>query len=149
MDPEDILNSYYGKPKDYLNMGQNWGAAVFTDASPAFNNVAAASTQNSVSEPSFMQMLTGYTDTQGNKINGIGGLGLGVAQGIGNIYMGMQDYGMKKKMFKQSQENFNRQFAAQKNLTNSRLEDRQNARLAANPSAYMSTAEYMQKYGVK
>lgn len=80
---------------------------------------------------------------------GWGGLALGAAQGIGNMYMGMQQYGLMKDAFENSKQQFERQFEAQKNLTNSRLEDRQKARVASNSSAYESPDSYMTKYGVK
>ena len=101
------------------------------------------------STPSFMQGLTGYTDQNGLKTNGWGGAALGLGQGLMQGYQGMQQYGMAKKAFKEGQRQYNQNYAAQKQLTNSNLEDRQRARVASNSGAYQSVSEYMEKHGIK
>jgi hypothetical protein len=53
------------------------------------------------------------------------------------------------RCLKESKKQFSQQFGAQKQLTNSRLEDRQKARIASNPGAYESVGSYMGRYGVK
>lgn len=80
---------------------------------------------------------------------GWGGLALGAAQGIGNAWMGMKQYGLAQDMFKENKRQYNQNYAAQKSMTNSRLSDRQHARVASNPGAYQSEAEYMNQYRIK
>lgn len=80
---------------------------------------------------------------------GWGGLALGAAGGAANLFMGMQQYGMAKDALSQAKDQFNKNYAAQQTTTNSALSDRQNARNAANPGAYQSTADYMAQNGIK
>lgn len=73
---------------------------------------------------------------------------MGVAQGIGNAYMGMKQYGLAEDALKEQKRQFNLNYQNQRKLTNSMLEDRQRARLASNPTAYQSVGDYMKQYGV-
>lgn len=96
------------------------------------------------------KFLFGSKDTQtGIQSNGAAGSILGVAQGFGNAYMGMQQFGLAKKALAQSKEQFERNYAAQRTTTNASLEDRQRARVASNAGAYQSVGEYMAKNGVR
>lgn len=79
---------------------------------------------------------------------GWGGAALGLAQGLGNAWMGMKQYGLAKDQLAQSKKQFELNFGAQKKITNSALEDRQRARVASNPGAYESVGEYMKKNGI-
>lgn len=88
------------------------------------------------------------TDAAGIKSQGWLAPTMGVAQGIGNAYMGMRQYGLAEDALKEQQRQFNVNFEAQRKMTNSMLEDRQRSRVAANPGAYQSVGDYMQKYGV-
>ena len=94
--------------------------------------------------------------------DGWGNLALGGASMLGNLFMGMKQYGLAKDTLNFNKEQFWKQYEAQKNLTNSQLEDRQRARLAAdtvrgangesvaNPNSnYRSASDYMNRYGVK
>lgn len=80
--------------------------------------------------------------------NNYGGLLLGGLQTGANLFMGMKQYGMAKKAFDESKRQFELNYGAQKKLTNARLEDRQLARLAADPNRYKSVDEYMKQNGV-
>lgn len=90
---------------------------------------------------SFLQQK--YAD--GSTGGGYGSVGLGVLQGLGSAYMGMKQYSLAKDSLKQSKEQFNRNYDAQKTTTNASLEDRQAARVASNPSGYQSVGDYMNK----
>lgn len=79
---------------------------------------------------------------------GWGGMALQGASSLANLYMGMKQYGLAKDQLAFQKDSFNKQFEVNKNLTNSRLEDRQNRRVLENPNA-TSAAEYMSKWGVK
>lgn len=97
--------------------------------------------------PGFMGGILGRTDPDGTKHAGWGGLALGAASGIGNAYLGMKQYGLAKDSLKENKRQFNQNFGAQQKMTNSRLEDRQNARNAAS-GGQQDTASYMKKWGV-
>lgn len=79
---------------------------------------------------------------------GWGGLALGAAQGLGNAFMGMKQYGLAKKTLKENKRQFQENFNAQKKTTNASLEDRQRARVAANSGGYESVGDYMNKYRI-
>lgn len=88
-------------------------------------------------------------NTDGTTSGGYGQAALGVLQGVGGLYLGMQQYNLAKDSLAFQKDSFNRQFDVNKNLTNSRLEDRQRARVAANSGAYQSVGDYMNQNGVK
>lgn len=74
---------------------------------------------------------------------------LSVAQtGLG-AYFGMKNYGLAKKQFAAAQDQFGKEYEAQRSLTNSQLADRQAARVASNPGAYQSVGDYMGQYAIK
>lgn len=68
--------------------------------------------------------------------------------GLSDIYFGLKQYGLAKDQFRENRRQFNLNFDAQRNLTNSQLEDRQKARVASNPGRYESVSSYMNKYKV-
>ena len=77
-------------------------------------------------------------------------------QGAGALmsgFLGMKQYGLSKKVFENNKQQFERNFDAQKGVTNSQLSDRQDRRNADARANGMtgttSTADYMAKWGVK
>lgn len=96
-----------------------------------------------------MQSLLGFTSDQGVQQQGWGGLALGAAQGIGNAFMGMRQYGLAKDALKENKRQYNQNFAAQRQTVNSQLEDRLRARVASNAGAYQSVGKYMDKNRIK
>ncbi len=88
------------------------------------------------------------TDTNGIKTQGWGGLALSGLQGLGNSYMGMKQYGLAEDALKEQKRQFNINYEAQRKMTNAQLSDRQRARVASNPGAYASEAEYMKQWGI-
>ena len=118
-------------------------------AQPGFSNLASGGGGVATAEPSFLDGMLGFTDSStGLKNQGWGGLALGAAQGLGNAWMGMKQYGLAEDAFEESKRQFGLNYEAQKKLTNSQLADRQRARVASNPNGYQSEAEYMAQYGV-
>ena len=93
--------------------------------------------------PSF---LDGFLGTPGKQ--GWGGLAIGTAGGIGNLFMGMQQYGLAKQALATTKEQLNRNYEAQKVTTNAEMQDRQRARVASNPGAYVSVSDYMKQNGI-
>lgn len=79
---------------------------------------------------------------------GYGSFALQGASALANLYMGMKQYGLAKDQLSFQKDSFNKQYAANQSLTNSRLEDRQARRVLENPNA-TGVAEYMSKWGVK
>jgi hypothetical protein len=88
-------------------------------------------------------------NTDGTMSQGWGGLALGGAQALGSLYMGMKQYGLAKDTLAANKAQFERNFEAQRRTTNTALEDRQRARVAANPGAYQSVGDYMNQNEVR
>jgi len=85
---------------------------------------------------------TGITGTRDDP--GWGNMALGAAGGAFNAWMGMKQYGLAKDTLEQNKQ----QFGAQQKMANSRMADRQAARVANNPGAYQSVGDYMKKNGI-
>lgn len=90
----------------------------------------------------------GYKDKDGNQFQGWGMPVINTAFGLGNLYLALKNYGIAKDTLKSQKDAFNKNYAAQRNLINSSLEDRQRRRVQENPNA-MPVDQYMAKYGVK
>lgn len=145
-----------------LNFGSSYGSP-YTGLGD-FSNIAKDQASNYMSSPTgfgasndsggmlggLSGWLFGSKDLKtGISSNGAAGSILGVAQGLGNAYMGMQQFGLAKKALAQSKEQFNKNYEAQRTTTNASLEDRQRARVASNAGAYESVGAYMNKNGIK
>lgn len=123
-------------------MGATGNDAMYS-ANPLFNQGGQAG--GGGYEPGFMDKMTGYTDAEGLQHNGWGGLALGAGQGIMGGWMGMQQLNQAKDQLGESKRQFNKNFEANRSTTNTRLEDRQKARVASNAGAYESVGNYMNK----
>lgn len=121
----DLLETFYNSPDS------------FNDTGSLLKNLTSPDNQN---------LGTDW----GGLFKDYGGLALGAAQGLGSLFMGMKQYGLSKDILNENKRQYDQNYTAQRDLTNARLEDRQKARIAADPTAnYRSVAEYMSKYGVK
>lgn len=157
-------------PNDLSNLGINWGpfGTLDTPAIPTFSQPAVP--QDWFSElmagppvsamgggPSIPQHgATGpFSGGGGNwwdgatGPNGWGGLALGAAGGLASTIMGMKQYGLAKKTLAENKRQFQLNYDAQKQTTNTRLEDRQRARVASNAGAYQSVGDYMGTNGIR
>lgn len=94
---------------------------------------------------SFLGGMLDQTDANGNVQQGWGGLALDGAQALGGAYMGYKQLQIAKNSLRESRRQFNLNFGAQQQTTNAAIEDRQRARVAANPGAYESVGSYMNK----
>lgn len=74
---------------------------------------------------------------------------LGAGSALVNAFMGMKQYGLYKDQLAESKRQFGLNYDAQRQSTNTALEDRQTARVASNPGAYQSVGTYMQANGIK
>ena len=155
----------YGMNADYLSLG-NYGNPLITqnqvqpfsfkapNTSPV-QMAYAAGTPNvpSVGEPGSdfwsMKSMLGGKNADGSVDMGWGGMALGAAQGLGNAYMAMKQYGLAKDSLAENKRQFQLNYDAQKSTTNSALEDRQRARVASNAGAYQSVGDYMDKNGIR
>ena len=77
------------------------------------------------------------------------GLGIDTVNSVMSAINGHRAYSLGKRQLTAQTDQFNRQFAAQRGLVNSQLADRQDWRNRNMPNQYLSTADYMDKYGVK
>lgn len=124
-----------------------WGATEPAIGSGTFGGIAT-NMSAPVGTPNqsglFSSFLQGKNQ-DGSSYGGYGQAGLGLLQGVGSMYMGMKQYGLAKDQLAFGKEQFNKNYAAQRTTTNTALEDRQAARVAANPGAYQSVGDYMNK----
>lgn len=81
--------------------------------------------------------------------NGWGELALNAAGGLASTFLGMKQYGLAKQTLAENKRQFQLNYDAQKRTTNTRLEDRQRARVASNANAYQSVGDYMATNGIK
>ena len=135
------------------NLGAGWGSQpVNSDAlgylSSVQSNPLTQATSSGWMSNDFMKGMLGGKDASGMQMQGWGMPALSAVQGIGNAWMGMKQYGLAKDQFNFTKEQFAKNFGAQQKLTNSRLEDRQRARIASNPGAYQSVGTYMKENGI-
>lgn len=84
-----------------------------------------------------------------NGQQGWGNMALGALQGIGGAYMGMKQYGLARDALAQSQAQFDKNYNAQRQTTNTQLEDRQRARVAATDGRAESVDSYMDRNRIK
>lgn len=115
----------------------------FTSSANSFN---AAPINTPTGSGSFLDsILGGMGDMSGLQM---GQLGLGGVNSLLQGYLGFQNLGLAKKQYQSQLDQFNKQWDANKKLTNASLADRQAARVASNPNAYQSVDDYMKKYGI-
>lgn len=136
-DPE--VTDYFSQP-----VAQPSWSASFTKPAPSMNSLPSV---NNMSPPSFLDGLLGKDGKQG-----WGDLALGAAKAGLGAFIGMKQYGLAKKQFEFQKDAWNKEYEVNKNLTNERLETRQNRRIAESGATGMKfddTASYMSKYGVK
>lgn len=125
----------------------NWWIGNGTTNSNAFGaNALTKSFTEPAADPTWLQKI-GFTGDKNGA--GWGGLALGAIQGGANIFMGMKQYGMAKDALAQAKDQYDRNYAAQKTTTNAMMEDRQRARIASSPGAYVSVDQYMAQNGIK
>ena len=121
------------------NPTMNFGYGV---SAPAANAVVPPAAVNAPLTWTDLDFWTGGIDkATGQRFNGVGGLALGGLQGLGNLYMGMQQYGLARDQLQFSKDAFNKNYGAQKTTTNNQIRSRNFARNAANPGMYQNMTE--------
>ena len=120
----------------------DWAKQAMIEArGPNFNSGATNMSGPGVTDKSFWESATGP--------NGWGNLALGAASGLASTFLGMKQYGLAKQTLAENKRQFQLNYDAQKQTTNTRLEDRQRARVASNAGAYQSVGAYMGANGIK
>ena len=78
-------------------------------------------------------------DASGATSGGWLGAGMGIAQGLGSMYLGMKNYGLQKDQLAFGKEQFNKNYSAQKTMTNNNINARNRANQAALGTQYASS----------
>lgn len=115
---------------------------------PAFENpnvVFADLPQGGPTPPGFASKLRDFNSQYGSTITG----GLQAAAGLWGAFNGMQQTKLAKQQMANSLNQWNKNYANQVATYNTRLEDRQNARVAAQGANQQDTASYMAKNRLK
>ena len=137
------LNTY--NPNNLVLFGGNYKSPGMEAWSPALekSNVVFANTLQG--DPGLANKFRDFNSQYGSTIMG----GLQAAGGLWGAYNGMQQTKLAKQQMANSLDQWNKNYANQVASYNTRLEDRQRARVSANPDAYESVDSYMQKNRLK
>lgn len=144
-------------PEQYSSMG-TWGSPDVPDPlntlqPNGYLPFVNAGTKVASFDTSFTDRInSAATAPQGSGMfgpNGWGGLALNAAGGLASAFLGMKQYGLAKQTLEENKRQFGLNYAAQRQTTNTRLEDRQRARVASNANAYQSVGDYMAVNGIK
>jgi len=138
------------KPDDF------WGSVM-----PGLNNnaysgdgggmldfgVGKLATAGGALKPDFFSWdsFLGGKGTDGFQTMGWGPALFNVGKSIFDGWMGMQKLDLAKDSLNFQKDAFSKQFENQRSLTNSQLQDRQAARVAADPRGYQAVDEYMRQ----
>lgn len=93
----------------------------------------------------FDNMLSKTNNATGITTQGWGDLAVGGMGSIFDLYSGMKQFGLAQDQFDEGKRQYDQNYQAQVKNYNTDLEDRQRARVAANPGAYQSVSDYMKK----
>lgn len=89
--------------------------------------------------------MFGGTNDKGITTGGWAPMALGLGQALLGGYQGQQAMKLAKDQFKEGKRQFDLNYGAQRQSINTQMEDRQRARVAANPGAYESVSDYMNR----
>ena len=143
------LNSY--NPNNLVSFGGNYTnpATGMASWSPAFENsnmlFADTAHINPKAVPGLGAKLRDFNSEYGSTITG----GLQAAAGLWGAYNGMQQTKLAKQQMANSLNQWNKNYDNQVASYNTRLEDRQNARVAAQGANQQDSASYMAKNRLK
>ena len=139
-------NSLYGNNADAYGGMASWGNTPA--AAGAINTSQFLSPEmlaNYAAPAGFADKLRDFNSQYGSTITG----GLEAASGLWEAYNGMQQTKVAKQQMANSLNQWNKSYANQVSSYNTRLEDRQNARVAAQGANQQDTASYMAKNRLK
>lgn len=135
-------NSLYGNPTDAYGGMASWGN---TPATGAINTSQFMSPEMLANYAAPTNSLRDFNSQYGSTIMG----GLQGAAGLWGAYNGMQQTKLAEQQMANSLNQWNKNYANQVASYNTRLEDRQNARYAAQGANQQDTASYMAKNSLK
>ena len=139
-------NSLYVNPTNAYGGMASWGNTPA--AAGAINTSQFMSPQmlaNYAAPVGIADKLRDFNSQYGSTIMG----GLQAASGLWGAYNGMQQTKLAKQQMANSLNQWNKSYANQVSSYNTRLEDRQNARYAAQGANQQDTASYMAKNRLK
>ena len=139
-------NNY--NPNNLVSFSGNYtnpNAAGMQAWNPAFENPNVVFADTLQGNPGFAAKLRDFNSQYGSTITG----GLQAASGLWGAYNGMQQTKLAKQQMANSLNQWNKSYANQVASYNTRLEDRQNARVAAQGANQQDTASYMDKNRLK
>lgn len=128
------VTSYLQGQGPLANYGLNWKFG---------SNPAAELVNNTGSDWFSMKNLFGDK----NQVGALPAL-FGIGSSLMDGWLGMEKLDLAKDSLNFQKDAFSKQFENQRTLTNAELRDRQNARVASNPTAYQSVDDYMKANGV-
>ena len=137
------LNTY--NPNNLVLFGGNYKNPGMEAWSPALKNPNVVFADLPQGNPGFANKLHDFNSQYGSTITG----GLQAAAGLWGAYNGMQQTKLAKQQMANSLSQWNKNYANQVASYNTRLEDRQNARVAAQGANQQDTASYMAKNQLK
>ena len=138
-------SSLYGNPTDAYGGMASWGNTPATGAINTSQFMSPQMLTNYAAPVGFADKLRGFNSQYGSTITG----GLQAASGLWGAYNGMQQTKLAKQQMANSLNQWNKSYANQVASYNTRLEDRQNARVAAQGANQQDTASYMEKNRLK
>ena len=131
-----VFGDYNSSPTQYTTQNPNMLMADISIPDLAANPDFTAG---------FGDKLRDFNSQYGSTITG----GLQAASGLWGSYNGMQQTKLAKQQMANSLNQWNKSYANQVSSYNTRLEDRQNARVAAQGANQQDTASYMAKNRLK
>lgn len=138
-------NSLYGNNVDAYGGMASWGNTPATGAINTSQFLSPEMLANYAAPTSIADKLRDFNSQYGSTITG----GLQAAAGLWGSYNGMQQTKLAKQQMANSLNQWNKSYTNQVASYNTRLEDRQRARVGANPNAYESVDSYMAKNRLK
>ena len=141
LDEDAIANQRFNSMANFGFAPRDNGVMLNPTVNPGLDTSSAF-------QPSFWQKRLGYADPKTNQqFQGDVMAPLSAMNNLGNMWLGMKTYGLAEDQLKFDKQAFNKNFAAQRNVLNSQLADRQRRRVMENPAA-MPVDEYMAQYGI-
>ena len=155
---DQSFNSQYLSPKNGYSQNMNQQSpqlyAPPQGGSDFINNYSAPLTSGTPQQTSggiFGNLYAGIknawngggTDVNGNQTMNQFSQGLNAVTGLTSAWFGLEKLKQSKKSFSESRKQFALNYGAQRQDYNTKLEDRQRARVASNPGAYKSVSDYM------
>ena len=94
--------------------------------------------------------LLGYVDPKTNqKVSGWGGTAISLGSALGGMWNAKKQNDLAEQTLKMNKQQFAQNYAAQRQTLNTQMQDRQAARVAANPGAYQSVGDYMNENRIR